>query len=112
MAGRTDRAKGRVKESAGALADHKELKDKGPRGSGEGLDQEAGQEAEEKGPVGPLRFAPRSPAPVAAPEVGESALLAARGLTGGRKPPRKPEPPRRMCSSPLPFPAPALDDER
>jgi uncharacterized protein YjbJ (UPF0337 family) len=29
MAGRTDRAKGRVKESAGALADHKELKDKG-----------------------------------------------------------------------------------
>jgi uncharacterized protein YjbJ (UPF0337 family) len=26
MAGRTDRAKGRVKESAGALADHKRLK--------------------------------------------------------------------------------------
>jgi uncharacterized protein YjbJ (UPF0337 family) len=29
MAGRTDRAKGRIKESAGALADHKEMKDKG-----------------------------------------------------------------------------------
>jgi uncharacterized protein YjbJ (UPF0337 family) len=29
MAGRTDRAKGRVKESAGALTDHKRLKDKG-----------------------------------------------------------------------------------
>jgi len=29
MAGRTTRAKGRVKESAGALADDKELKDKG-----------------------------------------------------------------------------------
>ena len=28
-AGTTDRAKGRVKESAGAFADHKELKDKG-----------------------------------------------------------------------------------
>lgn len=29
MAGRTDRAKGRLKESLGALADHKRLKDKG-----------------------------------------------------------------------------------
>jgi uncharacterized protein YjbJ (UPF0337 family) len=29
MAGRTTRAKGRVKEAAGALADDKELKDKG-----------------------------------------------------------------------------------
>jgi uncharacterized protein YjbJ (UPF0337 family) len=29
MAGRTTRAKGRIKESAGALADDKELKDKG-----------------------------------------------------------------------------------
>jgi uncharacterized protein YjbJ (UPF0337 family) len=29
MAGRTERAKGRVKESAGALADDKKLKDKG-----------------------------------------------------------------------------------
>jgi uncharacterized protein YjbJ (UPF0337 family) len=29
MAGKTDRAKGRVKESVGALADHKRLKDKG-----------------------------------------------------------------------------------
>ena len=29
MSGRLDRAKGRVKESLGALADHKRLKDKG-----------------------------------------------------------------------------------
>ena len=29
MAGRGDRARGRVKESLGALADHKRLKDKG-----------------------------------------------------------------------------------
>ena len=29
MGGRTDRAKGRLKEAFGALADHKRLKDKG-----------------------------------------------------------------------------------
>jgi uncharacterized protein YjbJ (UPF0337 family) len=29
MSGRSDRAKGRVKESLGALADHKRLKDEG-----------------------------------------------------------------------------------
>lgn len=48
MAGRGDRAKGRLKESLGALADHKRLKDKGRLDQAKGSAKKRVRRAEDK----------------------------------------------------------------
>src|SRR3954451_464108 len=48
MAGRGDRAKGRVKESLGALADHKRLKDKGRVDQAKGSTKKRARRAADK----------------------------------------------------------------
>jgi uncharacterized protein YjbJ (UPF0337 family) len=48
MAGRTDRAKGRLKESLGALADHKRLKDKGRVDQAKGSTKKRADKAADK----------------------------------------------------------------
>jgi uncharacterized protein YjbJ (UPF0337 family) len=48
MAGRGDRAKGRIKESLGALADHKRLKDKGRVDQAKGSTKKRARRAADK----------------------------------------------------------------
>ena len=48
MSGTTDRAKGRLKESGGALADHKKLKDRGRLDQAKGSIKKRAKKAKKK----------------------------------------------------------------